>query len=110
MRTTLKRGIGRGAATNGNGRVVLPPDVIVPATPITRYRQPVREHGFLHHVVRGFAWLVVGVLTVASGLLAGAYLYFHESVRDVVAHTPAVKVAQEKLDVALPGVPAIALV
>jgi LCP family protein required for cell wall assembly len=110
MRTTLKRGIGRGAAVNGNGRAVLPPDVIAPATPITRYRQPVRERGFLHSLARALGWLLVCVLTVAAGLLGGAYLYFHQSVRDVVAHTPAVKVAQEKLDVPLPGVPAIALV
>ena len=37
MRTTLKRGYGRAAAANGNGRAVLPPAV---ASPITRYAQP----------------------------------------------------------------------
>jgi LCP family protein required for cell wall assembly len=110
MRTTLKRGIGRGAAVNGNGRAVLPPDVIAPATPITRYRQPVRERGFLQTVARALLWLLVAATTAAAGLLGGAYLYFHESVRDLKAHTPAVKIAQEKLDVPLPGAPAIALV
>jgi LCP family protein required for cell wall assembly len=39
MRTTLKRGIGRGAGANGNGRAILPPDV----APFTRYRQPPRR-------------------------------------------------------------------
>jgi len=37
MKTTLKRGIGRGAAFNGNGRSILPPG---PPTAMTRYRQP----------------------------------------------------------------------
>ena len=37
MRTTLKRGIGRGAGVNGNGRAVLPPGAL---SPITIYRQP----------------------------------------------------------------------
>ena len=37
MRTTLKRGIGRGAAVTGNGRPVLPPGAL---SPITIYRQP----------------------------------------------------------------------
>ena len=38
MRTTLKRGIGRGAALNGNGngRAVLPPT----SPAVTIYRQP----------------------------------------------------------------------
>ena len=37
MRTTLKRGIGRGAAVNGNGRAVIPPGAL---SPVTLYRQP----------------------------------------------------------------------
>jgi hypothetical protein len=32
MRTTLKRGYGRAAETNGNGRAVLPPGVVTPVT------------------------------------------------------------------------------
>ena len=40
----------------------------------------------------------------------GLYLLFHESVADVVASTPDVKVAAKRLDVALPGQPATALV
>ena len=34
MRTTLKRGMGRGAAVNGNGRAVLPPTAVSPVTPL----------------------------------------------------------------------------
>ncbi|MEA2386797.1 MAG: polyisoprenyl-teichoic acid--peptidoglycan teichoic acid transferase, partial [Thermoleophilaceae bacterium] len=40
----------------------------------------------------------------------GAYLWFHESVAAVVASTPDVKIAAKRLDVALPGQPATALV
>ncbi len=37
MRTTLKRGVGRGAGANGNGRAVFPPGTV---SAVTRYRQP----------------------------------------------------------------------
>ena len=37
MRTTLKRGVGRGATANGNGRAIFPPGAI---STVTRYRQP----------------------------------------------------------------------
>ena len=41
LKTTLKRGIGRGAAsTDGNGHAVLPPAAL---TPMTRYRAPSRR-------------------------------------------------------------------
>ena len=37
MRTTLKRGVGRGATLNGNGRAAVPP---APLGPVTVYHQP----------------------------------------------------------------------
>ena len=37
MKTTLKRGVGRGARLNGNGHAVFPPGTV---SPFTRYRQP----------------------------------------------------------------------
>ena len=37
MRTTLKRGVGRGAGANGNGNAVFPPGTV---GPVTQYRQP----------------------------------------------------------------------
>ncbi len=108
MRTTLKRGIGRGAAVNGNGRPVLPPGAL---SPITIYRQPepVPRSGWatLRTV---FAWVSVAFLVVVGSIGGGAYLWFHESVAEVVASTPDVKIAAERLDVALPGQPATALV
>lgn len=110
MRTTLKRGIGRGAAFNGNGRAVLPPGVGGQGTAVTRYRQPLVERGFLYYFAKTLVWLLVLVVTGAVGLAGGAYLYFHQTVRDVVAHTPEVKLAQERLEIPPPDEAAITLV
>ena len=108
MRTTLKRGIGRGAAVNGNGRPVLPPGAL---SPITIYRQPEPPPRSGWAALRtAFAWLAVAVLVVIGSIAGGAYLWFHESVAAVVASTPDVKIAAKRLDVALPGQPATALV
>jgi LCP family protein required for cell wall assembly len=108
MRTTLKRGIGRGATVNGNGRPVLPPGAL---SPITIYRQPEPPPRSGWATVRTvFAWAFVALLVVVGSAGGGAYLWFHESVAEVVASTPDVKVAAKRLDVALPGQPATALV
>jgi LCP family protein required for cell wall assembly len=108
MRTTLKRGLGRGAAPNGNGRAVLPPGA---STPITLYRQPERSARSTAGLIGRIAmWLGIACLVVATGTAGGAYLYFHESVAAVAATTPAVKKAAKALDVPLPGQPAVALV
>ena len=40
MRTTLKRGVGRAAHMNGNGRAILPPTAV---TAVTHYEQPPRR-------------------------------------------------------------------
>ena len=108
MRTTLKRGIGRGATVEANGRPVLPPGAL---SPITMYRQPEppRRSGWAtFRTVLGWAFVV---LLVAVGSAAGgAYLWFHQSVAAVVATTPDVKVAAKRLDIAPAGEPATALV
>ena len=79
MRTTLKKGIGRGAAVNGNGHAVLPPGAL---TPVTLYRQPPPpQRGVATRVGRFFAW--VGVRRsrcVVVGVVGGFYLWAHESV------------------------------
>lgn len=109
MRTTLKRGIGRGGSANGNGRAVLPPAIASPVT-LTRYRQPPpARRGFVGILAAGLGWLLVALVTVAVGLVGGGYLYFHQTVRAVAAHTPELKIAQERLDIPLPGEAAIAL-
>ena len=108
MRTTLKRGIGRGAAVTGNGRPVLPPGAL---SPITIYRQPEPPPRSGWATLRTIvAWVLVALLVVVGSIAGGAYLWFHESVAAVVATTPDVKIAAKRLDVALPGQPATALV
>ena len=108
MRTTLKRGIGRGAAQNGNGRAVFPPGTL---STVTRYRQPPPTTSS----AIGLFWrIVVVTLVVLSSLVfavaGGAYLYFHQSVATVRAHTPSVVRAAKTLDVPLPNHAAIALI
>jgi LCP family protein required for cell wall assembly len=108
MRTTLKRGIGRGAGFDGNGRAVLPPAT---TTPMTLYRQPERRgRTGLQLVGRILLWLLIAVLVVAVGLLGGAYLYFHEQVKAVQAHSPDVIRAEKGLDITQAGKPATALI
>jgi LCP family protein required for cell wall assembly len=109
MRTTLKRGIGRGAGANGNGRAVLPPAFQLPRTH-TRYRQPPRERSVAGVIAAVLGWLLVSIVTVAVGLAGGLYLYYHQSVRDITAHTPELRIAQERLDLPLPDAAATALV
>src|SRR5215210_8997143 len=108
MRTTLKRGMGRGAAVNGNGRPVLPPGAL---SPITIYRQPpplprTRWAVLLTVLV----WLLVAMLVCAGSVAGGIYLFGRQATEDLRAHTPDVKVAAKRLDVALPGQPTTALV
>ena len=112
MRTTLKRGIGRGAAVNGNGRAVLPPAVLEPApATIRRYQQPAPpRRGVLHVVGRVLVWLATAVVVTAAGVAGGLYLYLHETVASVAATTPDVVRAQKQLQIAEPHAPAIALV
>ena len=108
MRTTLKRGMGRGAAVNGNGRAVLPPTAV---SPVRLYRQPAPPRRSRWRLAgRVVSWLVVALLTLALGLSGGVYLFAHEAVHDVQAHTPAVKIAQKRLEVPTAGKPAIALI
>jgi LCP family protein required for cell wall assembly len=108
MRTTLKRGLGRGAAPNGNGKAVLPPGA---SSPVSFYRQPEGPSrsrlGLLGKVAM---WLGIACLVIATGTAGGAYLYFHESVAAVAAKTPEVRKAARQLDIALPGQPAVALI
>jgi LCP family protein required for cell wall assembly len=108
MRTTTKRGIGRGAALNGNGAPVLPP---TSGSAITLYRQPPPPPRSRWRTVRTvFAWAFVFLLMCAGAAGGGAYLWFHESVAAVVATTPEVKVAAKQLDIPLADQPATALV
>ncbi|TMM26307.1 MAG: LytR family transcriptional regulator [Actinobacteria bacterium] len=108
MRTTLKRGIGRGADLNGNGHAVLPPGVL---TPIALYRQPPQGGRSIRRRLAGFFfWLLVLVAMVAGGAVGGLYLYGHDFASATAPHSRAMKRAAKRLDYAAPGKPAIALV
>lgn len=89
MRTTTKRGLGRAATLNGNGHSVLPPVVL---EPMRRYRQPPpppRSTGRL--AAKIFGWILLALLVVASGLVGGLYLYGHETLGALAAHSVGAK-------------------
>lgn len=87
---------------------MLPPGAL---SPITIYRQPEPPPRSRWAAVRTIAaWSFSVLLVVIGSAAGGAYLWFHESVSAVVASTPDVRIAAERLDIALPGQPATALV
>lgn len=109
MRTTLKRAQGRSAGANGGGRAILPPDAL---TPVTLYgpSEPPRRGG-MGRLGRFLGIAAAGVIMLVVSFVGGAYLWVHESIGAVSAHSADVKEAQSRLD----GVPpadkaAIALV
>ena len=108
MRTTLKRGIGQAAGLNGNGHSTAPPLF----GPITRYRQPdPPRRSIIGFILRGFGWLVLAVVVVASGAAGGLYLYTHESVAALKAvDKPTVNAGVKLHPIASPSQPAIALI
>src|SRR3954454_3682758 len=108
MRTTLKRGIGRGATLNGNGHSVLPPGAL---TPMARYQPPPPgRRGMGRRIAGFFLWLGVLVLMVAGGAAGGLYLYGHDFASATAPHSRAMKRAAKRLDYVAPGKPAVALV
>jgi LCP family protein required for cell wall assembly len=108
MKTTLKRGMGRGAGVNGDGRAVYPPGV---RTPMRRYRQPAPEPRGVWHVIRlVLLWTILAALVVAGGAAGAAYLRAHHFVESVAPKTAADKAAAKVADVAIPGQPTTALV
>jgi LCP family protein required for cell wall assembly len=108
MKTTLKRGMGRGAAVNGNGRAVFPPGV---RTPMRRYRQPEPvPHGAWHVIRTVVLWTVLAALVVAGGAAGAAYLRAHHFVESVAPRSAVDKAAAKAADVAIPGQPTTALV
>jgi LCP family protein required for cell wall assembly len=106
MRTTLKRGAGRGAAVNGNGRATLPPGVL---TPVTRYRWPERKRSVWRGLGRALLLLVALCGIAVGGAAGGTYLWALESVDDLKPREQ-VKQAAKRLNIALPNQPTTALV
>jgi hypothetical protein len=91
MRTTLKRGVGRGATSNGSNRAtVLPARSARHGLPSAA--APPRRAGSLVLAILGWAALVLCVLV--GGTAGGAYLYLHESVAAVAPKSKEVKGAE----------------
>ena len=108
MKTTLKRGMGRGASVNGDGRAIYPPST---PTPMRRYRQPEPPQRGAWDVVRSvLLWTVLATLVVAGGAAGAAYLKTHQFLDAISPKTKADIAAAKRLDVAIPGQPTIALV
>jgi LCP family protein required for cell wall assembly len=107
MRTTLKRGVGRGAELNGNGHAVYPPAAV---SAVTRYEQPPRT-GRTGLALVGRILLVTFLAAVSLALAAagGLYLWFHQSVAAIRCHESDCRIAQKRLVVTPAGQAAIAL-
>jgi len=109
MRTTLKRGIGQAAGQNGNGHSGVPPLF----GPVTRYQQPGRpRRSLIGTILRGFGWLVLALAVIGAGIGGGAYLYYHETLNAVAAHSKDLTgvIKTKELQVPKASQPAIALV
>ncbi|HEY5100670.1 MAG TPA: LCP family protein [Gaiellaceae bacterium] len=107
MRTTLKRGIGRGAAVNGNGHGVLPPTAI---EPMRRYRQPDPPRRSTKRLLaQVFGWILIALVVVVAGLGGGLYLYFHQTLNALAPHSKSVKESTKFLHTVPPSQPATAL-
>jgi len=110
MKTTLKRGVGRAAEANGNGRSLLPPAGL---TPITHYRQPARRRSVMGIIGRVVFFLFAAVTSLGIGVAGGYWLDGEQTIVDldrVSRKDPQISKAARRLDIALPGRPAIAMV
>jgi len=110
MKTTLKRGVGRATEANGNGRSVLPPDVL---TPITHYRQPARRRSVMGIIGRSLFFLLAAMVSLGVGVAGGYWLDGEQTVVDLdraSSKDPEIKKAADQLKIPLPGRPAIAMV
>src|SRR6266513_2055358 len=107
MRTTLKRGIGRGASFNGSGNGAAPRVF----TPMARYRQPPPPGRSLGRRLGSFFFiLLVLVLMVGGGAAGGLYLYGKDFTTSIAPHSKATIAAAKRLDYVSPDKPAVALV
>ena len=110
MRTTLKRGVGRATDGNGNGYGALPP---VGLTAVNHYSQPRRRGGIPALIGRILFFLLVAMTSLVFGIAGGYWLDGEQTVVDIDRASrkdPQIRKAAEKLDIRLPGRPAIAMV
>ena len=109
MRTTLKRGVGRGHSEPGNGKMQLPPELVGPDHDLPPARAAAAEPP-LARADASSAGLRWSSSSAASGVAGGAYLYLHEIVAAVAPKSVDVKVTAKRLDLPVAGQPATALV
>ena len=106
MRTTLKRGVGRSRRLDPRARV----DPAPARQEVRLYRQPPPRRPRHRLVVRVAGHLAAALAAAVLGTVGGFYLWLHESIAAVRAHSPDVVRAEHQLGPVLPGKPAIALV
>lgn len=109
MKTTLKRGVGRTAEANGNGRAYTAPGL----TRVTHYRQPAKRRSVVGIIGRILFFLVAATISLGAGVAGGYWLEGEQTVEDINNRSlsdPQVKKAVQKLGIAVPGRPAIAMV
>ena len=97
MRTTLKRGVGRSIAANGdgNGHAILPP---APLTPMARYMQPPPpRRGFLRWVGRFFFALFALPPDARDRGLRRPWFYGEDTVGQLAPRTQEAKEARTAL-------------
>ena len=109
MKTTLKKGVGRRAGFNG--RELDPFLLDLAPGRVMLYEQPAPPRQRVVDTL-GRLLLIVVLLIVAVALAAagGGYLFFHQSVAAVRAHSKDVILAEPQLHVLLPHQAAVALV
>jgi LCP family protein required for cell wall assembly len=106
VRTTLKRGIGRLAAGNGNGRAVLPPGAL---SPVTRYQQPEKRRGAWRTVGRIVFIVVALLVAVVAGVAGGGFIYTDENAHALAPRSVQTAKAAKSLNIPSAGQPANAL-
>jgi LCP family protein required for cell wall assembly len=110
MKTTLKRGVGRAAEVDGNGRSLPPPDIL---TPVTHYRQPARRRSVLGIIGRVLFFLLAAATSLLFGIAGGYWLEGDQTIVDLDRASrkdPQIRKAAQRLDIPLPDQPAIAMV
>jgi LCP family protein required for cell wall assembly len=110
MKTTLKRGVGRSAEVNGNGRAIRPPGAL---TPITRYEQPRKRRGVVGVLGRILFFLLLATVSLLAGIGGGYWLEGEQTVVEIDRASrsdPNIRKVARKLEIPLPDRPAIAIV